>query len=331
MKDTIYIFSKGQLKRKENTLFFESEDGKKKFLPIENVKEIYMFGEVTFNTKILNLLSQKEIIVHYFNYYGYYSGSFYPREHYNSGFMILNQARAYDNPEKRLSFARKFVEGAIKNSLKVLNYYHRKGTNLKEEIDDLEFLLKTLPQASSIETLMQIEGNAKEVYYNSFNKIITSEEFKFEKRTRRPPKDYLNAMISFVNSLIYTYVLSEIYLTHLDPRIGFLHATNFRRFSLNLDVAEIFKVVIGDRLILSMINRGEIKPQDFEKALDGIVLNEKGKKKILQKMEERLKQTVKYKKLNRHVSYRRLIRLELYKIEKDLMGDEEYKPFVMEW
>ena len=331
MKETIYIFSTGKLKRKDNTIFFENEEGKKKFIPIENTKEIFVFGEIELNSKILNLLSQKEIILHYFNYYDYYSGSFYPREHYNSGYMILNQARAYDSHEKRTFLAKKFIEGAIKNTLKIMNYYQRRGRDLEKETKEISSLFQELEKSKNIENAMRIEGKVKEIYFGSFNKIITNKDFKFTSRTRRPPKDRLNAIISFINSLIYTYVLSEIYQTHLDPRIGFLHSTNFRRFSLNLDVAEIFKVVIGDRLLFSLINRNEIKKKDFEKILNGILLNDTGRKKILQKIEERLKQTVKYKKLNKSVSYRRLIRLELYKLEKDLMGESEYRPFVMEW
>ena len=280
---------------------------------------------------MLDFLSQKGIILHYFNYYDYYSGSFYPREHYNSGYMILNQSRHFDDKEKRLYLAKKFIEGAMKNELKILKYYGRRGSDTKKETEELEDLLEKLKEVNSVKEAMQLEGKGKECYFHSFNKIISREEFKFFKRTRRPPKDFLNALISFVNSLIYTYVLSEIYQTHLDPRIGFLHETNFRRFSLNLDIAEIFKVVIGDRLILSMINRKEITKADFEDLLNGIVLNDKGRKKVLEKLEERLKQTVTYKKLKRSVSYRRLMRLELYKLEKHLMGEEEYSPFVMEW
>lgn len=331
MKESIYIFSSGHLKRRDNTLFFETKDGKKKFIPVENIKEIFIFGEVSFNTKLLNFLTQKEIILHYFNYYGYYSGSFYPREHYNSGFMILKQVRSYDDSNKRLYLAKRFVEGAIKNSLKILKYYKRREYDLDLEINMLEEVLVNVEKCISIEELMSFEGKAKGIYYNSFNKILDNKDFCFNKRTRRPPQDYLNTLISFVNSLIYTYVLSEIYQTHLDPRIGFLHTTNFRRFSLNLDIAEIFKVVIGDRLLISLIKHGIITRKDFDKGLEKIILSDKGRRKILEKMEEFLSRTITYRKINKKVSYRRLIRLELYKLEKYLIGDEDYKPFIMEW
>lgn len=331
MKETVYIFSSGRLKRKDNTLFFETKEGEKKFIPIENTKEIYIFGEIDLNSKILNFLAQKEIVLSYFNYYGYYAGSFYPREHYNSGFMILKQAEYYNDEKKRLFIAKKFIEGAAKNCLKILKYYERRERELTDHINNTEDILVKLNEQENIEASMAFEGQIKQIYYNAFNLIIDNPEFGFDKRSKRPPKDYLNTLISFANSMIYTYALSEIYQTHLDPRIGYLHTTNFRRFTLNLDVAEIFKPVIGDRTIFSVLNKNIITENDFEKQLNGILLKDSARKRFIQHMEERLKQTIKHSGLKKHVSYRRLIRLELYKLEKHLMDEAEYKPFVMDW
>lgn len=145
------------------------------------------------------------------------------------------------------------------------------------------------------------------------------------------PKCTLDLGKSFGNSLLYTTVLSEIYKTHLDPRIGYLHTTNFRRFTLNLDVSEVFKPIIVDRIIFYLLNKGIIKPKDFDRRLGGLYLKESGRRSFVEKFEERLSTTVKYRKIGKKVSYRRLIRLELYKIEKYLIGEEEYKPFVSEW
>jgi CRISPR-associated protein Cas1 len=131
--------------------------------------------------------------------------------------------------------------------------------------------------------------------------------------------------------LLYTTVLSEIYKTHLDPRIGFLHTTNFRRFTLNLDVAEIFKPIIVDRIIFQILNKGMIKLNDFNAELGGLYLKEGGRKVFIEKFEERLATTIKHRNIGKDVSYRRLVRIELYKIEKYLMGEEVYEPFVSEW
>ncbi|MGA1871089.1 MAG: type I-B CRISPR-associated endonuclease Cas1b [bacterium] len=331
MKETIYIFSNGRLKRKDNTLFFENAEGQKKYVPVENVKEIFAFGEFDLNTKALNFLSQKGIILHYFNYYDYYGGSFYPREHYNSGYMILKQVGHYQDDKKRLFIAKRFVEGAVGNCLKILKYYCRREKDLNKAIQEIELLNNTLDDQNTLDETMAVEGRIKQVYYQAFNKIIDNPDFAFEKRTKRPPKDFLNALISFSNSIIYTQVLSEIYQTHLDPRIGYLHTTNFRRFTLNLDVAEIFKPVIGDRTIFSLLNKQVITEKDFEGDLNGMLLNDSGRKKFLQQLEERLEQTIKHSKMKKQISYRRLMRVELYKLEKHLMEEEIYKPFIMDW
>jgi len=331
MKKTIYIFSNGELKRKGNTIFFEKENGSKNYLPIENTKELMIFGEVTLNKKLLDFLSQKEIILHFFNYYGYYSGTYYPREHYNSGYMTLKQAEHYLDENRRLVLAKLFVKGAISNIEKVLGYYNSRGINLSNTINAIEPLRNNLQESGSCEELMAFEGNIRDIYYRSFGEIIRSEDFSFESRTKRPPENRLNALISFGNSLLYTIVLSEIYKTHLDPRIGFLHATNFRRFTLNLDVAEVFKPILVDRLIFTLLNKGMIQRNHFEEKLQGVYLKENGRKIFVEQWDEKLKTTIRHPRLGRNVSYQRLIRLELYKIEKHLIGEEFYNPFVARW
>ncbi len=330
MRRPVYIFSNGEIKRKDNTICFETEEGKK-YLPVESISEIYIFGEVSLNKRLLDFLSQNKIILHFFNYYGYYSGSYYPREYLNSGYMILKQAEHYLDHQKRMLLAKKFVYGGVENLKKVLVYYQNRGKDLNETISKIESLSERLDFCSTTEELMAIEGNIREQYYKAFNVILSNPDFVFDERTRRPPKNRLNALISFGNSLLYTYCLSEIYHTHLDPRIGFLHATNFRRFALNLDLAEIFKPIITDRVIFSLINKGIIKSQHFEQKFDGIILTEKGREIFVREMDERLSSTFYHKKLGRHVSYRHLIRLELYKIEKHLIGEEEYQPFISSW
>ena len=330
MKRTIYIFSNGEIKRKDNTLFFETEEGKK-YIPVENIQEIFIFGEVSLNKSLLEFLTETEIVMHFYNYYGYYVGSYYPREHLNSGYMILKQAEFYLDNDKRISLAKKFTFGAIENIKKVLNYYLLRGKPLKEYIDKIEEFSKELSNCNDINQLMAIEGNIREEYYKTFDYILDNKHFVFESRTRQPPKNRLNALISFGNSLLYNVCLSEIYHTHLDPRIGFLHSTNMRRFTLNLDVAEIFKPIIVDRTIFTLINKNMIDKGHFEQKLNGIVLNEKGRKIFVEEFDKHLRTTIQHKKLQRSVSYRQLIKLELYKIQKHLIGEEEYIPFVSSW
>jgi CRISPR-associated protein Cas1 len=161
--------------------------------------------------------------------------------------------------------------------------------------------------------------------------ILQNPNFTFDKRTRRPPQNYLNTLISFGNSMIYTIVLSEIYSTHLDPRIGFLHTSNQRRFTLNLDIAEIFKPLLVDRVIFTLVGKKILSTKHFDKKGNGILLKDEGRKIFIQEMDNRLKTTINHKRLGRKVSYRRLIRMELYKLEKHLIGEQEYEPFISMW
>jgi CRISP-associated protein Cas1 len=330
MKKSLYILSEGVLSQKENTLCFQTEEGKR-YLPVENVKEIFAFSEVDFNKRFLELLSKNEILLHYFNYYGYYMGSFYPREHLNSGFVILKQANCYQDENKRLDLARRIVSGAVENMLKVLKYYQSRGKMISEGIGAIKEWQSVLPDQKSIPELMAIEGRIRVAYYRMFDCILENPDFIFDCRTRRPPENELNSLISFGNSFLYTICLSEIYKTHLDPRIGFLHSTNFRRFSLNLDVAEIFKPIIIDRIIFSLIGRKQIQSKDFEPDTGGLMMSEKTRKTYLAAIDRRMETTIKHRSIGRHVSYRRLIRLELYKIEKHIMEEKVYKPFIANW
>lgn len=331
MKKTYYISSTGTFKRRDNTLFFVHESGEQRFIPIEDTSDIVVFGEVDINKRFLEFISQHEIILHYFNHYGYYMGSFYPREHLSSGYMILKQAEHYLDGSRRLEIARRIVEGAAKNILRVLKYYQNRGKNVADRVTAIENLIPAINPCDDIAALMAIEGNIRDQYYRTFDEIIDLPDFVFESRSRRPPKNHLNALISFGNSLLYSICLSEVYRTHLDPRIGFLHTTNFRRFTLNLDISEIFKPIIVDRVIFTILGRRMITSDDFEKGTGGIMMKDQARGIFVNQFDEKLKTTIKHRDIGRNVSYRRLIRLELYKLEKHLMGEKDYEPLVATW
>jgi len=329
MKKAIYIFSSGRLSRKENTIVLETEEGRK-VIPISTVSELKVFGELELNKRVLEFLTKNQVPVHFFNHYGYYVGSYHPRDFVNSGLITLKQAQYFLDTEKRLYLAKSFVAGAVQNMLKNLSYYNRRGKTLTDEIREIEETSKHIGKATSIRALMQIEGEARKIYYQAFNKIVDIEGFEFDKRTKRPPQNPLNALISFGNSMLYTTALSEIYRTHLDPRIGYLHETNRRSFTLNLDISDVFKPIIVDRLIFSLLNKKQIKLKHFEEEIEYSYLNERGRRTFVSEFEEKLKTTLRYRNLGK-VSYRKLIRLECYKLYKHFLDEEIYTPFVGMW
>lgn len=330
MKKDIYIFKSGELKRKDNTIYFEYNEGKK-YLPVEETDNLYVFGEVNLNKKALDFLAQNEICVHFFNYYGYYSGTYYPRQHLNSGYVILKQAENYLNYSKRLHIAKHLIKSAVSNILNNLKYYNRKNNNLESELEKIKNNFEKLDNVSSVDEVMAYEGNIRNIYYEAFNKIIMNKNYEFTVRSRRPPKDKINSLISFGNSLMYSTVLSQIYKTHLDPRIGYLHSTNERRFTLNLDIAEIFKPIIVDRMLFSLINKNILAENDYMEELNGILLNENGRKKLLDDYNKRLFTVIIHPKLKRNVTYKTIMKLELYKLQKFITEEEPLEFFKGRW
>lgn len=330
MKGSVYIYQNGILSRNDNTLRFTNEEGDKRDIPIENVSEIYFFGEDTLNTKAINFLSTNQVVVHFFNYYGFYSASIVPRKRKSSGSLLVNQVNNYVSMEKRLNLAKKIVRGSAETIYRNLRYYNSRGRDLNEEMSIIKALINSIYYVETIEELMGFEGNIHKIYYQTWNKII-NQEIDFEKRVKRPPDNMINTMISYINSLVYTTVLAEIYKTQLDPTISYLHEPGTGRFSLSLDLAEIFKPLIADRLIFSLLNRNQIQEKHFNQDLNWIHLTEDGSKIILAEYDKFLKRTIKHKDLGREVSYRYLIRLECYKLIKHLIGEKDYEPFVIWW
>ncbi|HRC80533.1 MAG TPA: type I-B CRISPR-associated endonuclease Cas1b [Sedimentibacter sp.] len=330
MGETFYIINNGDLKRKDNNIIITGANGESKNLKVEVTDEIYLFGEVNLNTKVLNFLSQNGIILHVFNYYGYYSGSYYPRETNVSGYLLVNQVKHYDNYEKRLIIAKKILSSSAHNIYRNLRYYNGRGVDLEEIMNQIESLANMIDKSNTIGEIMGIEGNIRKIYYSSWNNII-KQDIEFDKRVKRPPDNMINSLISFINSLVYTTTLSEIYKTQLNPTISYLHQPGTKRFSLSLDISEIFKPIIVDRMIFSMLNKNQITENDFDKDSNYLYLKEKAKRKVLEEYDKRLENTIFHKELGRDVSYRYLIRLECYKLIKHLIGEKEYEAFKMWW
>ena len=338
MKKTFYLFNPGVLERKDNTLKFTpvSEDGEivssdaqSRYLPVEDISEFYVFGSLRANSSLFNFLGQKDIAVHFFDYYENYTGSFMPRDSLLSGKMLLAQTAFYQDKEKRLAIARKFIEGASYNMVKNLKYYNRRGKDVEEIIVSIEKLSNQICNTSSIEELMGVEGQIRQYYYEAFNLIIN--DFEMGSRSKQPPQNEVNALISFGNMVCYTLCLRAIHQTQLNPTISYLHKPGERRYSLALDIAEIFKPIIVDRVLFRVLNKKEVQAKHFDKKMNRCLLNVSGKKIFIKALEDRLQETIQHKSLKRSVSYRHLVKLECYKLAKHLLSIEEYKPFKMYW
>lgn len=338
MKKTFYLFNPGQMERKDNTLKFTpfsiDEDGTEhpgqpRYLPVEDISEFYCFGSLKANSSLFNFLGQKDICMHFFDYYENYTGSFMPRDSLLSGRMLLAQTAAYQNKKRRVAIAQKFIEGAAYNMVRNLMYYNRRGKDMEDIIVIINSLAKKIMDATEIDELMGIEGQIRKTYYEAFDLILN--DYQMEERSKQPPQNEVNALISFGNMMCYSQCLRAIHQTQLNPTISFLHTPGERRYSLCLDISEIFKPIIIDRVIFRVLNRREIQNKHFDRKLNRCLLNEKGKQVFVRAIEDKLNETFQHKSLGRKVSFQHLIKLECYKLAKHLLGIEEYKPFKMYW
>ena len=330
MQQSFYVYNNGDLKRKDNTLRFTSYDGEKRDIPIERISDIYVMSEMSFNTTFLSYISQYGIPIHFFNYYNFYTGSFYPKESNLAGQLLVNQVQHYTEYDKRLLIAKKFIQAAADNIYRNLRYYNGRDKNVSDYMKDIDSLRTGLVGVKSIQELMGIEGNIRKKYYAAWS-VIINQEIEFDKRVMHPPDNMINSLISFVNSLVYTRTLSEIYHTQLNPTISYLHEPGIRRYSLCLDISEVFKPLIGDRLIFSLLNRKQITEKSVTKELNYLHLKKDASKLIVSEFEKKMKQTIMHKELGRQVSYQYLIRLEAYKLIKHLIGEKEYEGFRIWW
>ncbi len=316
----------GELKRKDNSIAFRNEKGNF-YIPVQDTRELYCMNEVSFNTKFLDFISRAGITLHLFNYHGNYSGSFYPKEQLVSGDLTIKQSLCHI--DRRLDIAKAIVQGIAQNIYEVLYHYYRHGKKeLKETLDwiknDVEkFLTKEL----DIKQILFIEGQIWAKFYSSFQYFLP-EDFILNKRVKRPPDNPINSLISFGNTLLYTKTISAIYETHLNQTISFLHSPREGRFSLSLDISEVFKPIIVFKTIFDLVGRKKLQvTKHFDKSLNYALLNEEGKKIFIDAFETRINETFMHPKLKRKTSYKHCLKLEGYKLIKFIVENKEFKPF----
>jgi len=334
MKKSYYLFNPGRLSRKDNTLKFtpvneQGDEQKPRYLPVEQVDQLFCFGSIDANSAMYNFLGKNEIAVHFFDYYENYTGSFLSKDFLLSGKMLIKQMEHYTSKKKRQIIAKEFITGASYNILKNLKYYDTRGKDLSYIIDSINKLRTSVLTTTEIPELMGIEGNIRMRYYDAFNLII--DKFEMGNRSKQPPQNEVNALISFGNMMCYSQVLRSLHQTQLNPTISYLHSPGERRYSLALDIAEIFKPLLVDRVIFKVLNKQMITAKDFDKKLNKVLLKEPAKMKFIKAFEDRLTETIMHRSLNKKVSYKHLIKLEAYKLQKHLLEIETYKPFKMWW
>ena len=273
------LLSDGILRQKDFSILFDTEI-EDKVIPSISTNIINIYSNVIFDVGFLDVSMKNGIIVNIFDKKDVCLGSFIPSSPLKAPIVTHEQLVKYYNKECRIQLAKEFIIASIHNSLLNIRYYNKQHNRVEYEdaIEKLCALKKTIKLVSEYEKLLLLEAQARSIYYGCFDHFIQGAGFVFEGRTRRPPKNNVNAIISFGNTVLYSLIATEIQKTTLDVRIGFLHATNSRKASLNLDIAEIFKPLVVDRVIFSLINKRSLSSEHFTYCENGAVyLNEEGK------------------------------------------------------
>lgn len=323
-----HIIQDGILSKKDFHLLFENENTKR-LIPVDIMDNLNIYSDVIFSSNFFNFANREAFNVNLFNYRGENIGRFVPAKNKRNIRLELAQLKLFFNDKERLRIAKKIENASIFNLRATLRYYFRRINNkeLKEVIDFLTGQLKRINEANNINTLMMYEAQARQKYYSTFKQIINEPEFRFIQRTRRPPKDPINALISFANTLLYNRFANEIFKTNLDIKLGILHSAYKRNENLNLDLADIYKPIIADRIIFTMINRKMLDAKrDFMFMENGgVYLGPSAKRQMISQFEKKLSQKVNVN--GKRLTYGELMRKELKNLEKYLLRNEKYQPY----
>lgn len=325
--DEYHIVSDGILTQEDYNLIFEN-DNKKELIVLNNIDTINIYSNVIFSKRLFELFYKRKMTVSIYNKYDCLLGTFVPTSIDATTVLSIEQLKFYIDDSKRMYIAKQFVIAAGHNLNENLKYYlkHNKNDKLNEAIIKISALIKQENECTVYNNLLSLEGNVRIIYYSCINYIINSDSFDFKNRNRRPPLDPINALISYGNTILYSYVAKKIYKSKLDIRIGFLHATNKRRESLNLDISEIFRPILVDKIIFSLINRHEIKEDIHFKYIDNACyLNDLGRKIFIQAFENKMFSKIKID--NKYYTYSDLIMNEIYKLCNHIKGIKKYKAY----
>jgi len=328
MNANYHIISDGILSKKDFSLLFEN-DGKKMYIPIETTDSLNIHSRIILSSDFFKFINYKKLIVSFFDEHNKYIGGFYPAEQRRTAKYTINQAVIYSNDAKRLYIAKKIIMAATHNIRANIRYYSlRKNSKILIEMNKkFSVIIKNMNEAKKIDELMLIEARMREDYYKCYNEIISVDGFMFFRRTKRPPKDPLNSLISFGNTILYNKIATEINKTALDIRISFLHSANRRNESLNLDISEIFKPIIIDRIIFALINKHIIdeKVHFHVNSNDGVYLNDIGKYLFLRSFYNKMEQKITIN--NQIKTYQSLISEEIKKLAAFILNGVNYTPY----
>lgn len=287
------------------------------------VSQLVLFGGVQVSTQVIHELCRRNIPVCYLSRGGWFYGITHGMAHKNIELRKLQFATANDS-EKCLTLAKSFVRAKIANSRTVLRRNHQSAP--KTILRDLKSDMDQAMRADSLETLLGIEGMAAQRYFSEFSGLLKTgsgdiPEFDFSTRSRRPPRDPVNALLSFAYAILTREWVVVLQAVGFDPYMGFYHQSRYGKPALALDMMEEFRPLIAESVVITAINNGEIRKNDFIARYGSVALTPEGRKKFLQVYERRMGHEITHPVFGYRVSYRRILEIQARLLGRYLLGE----------
>lgn len=333
--NTLYVTSPDSYLTKDGENIVVKIDGRERFrIPIHNIEGIVCFGFMGASPALMAACAQGNIALSFLTEYGKFQGRITGKV---SGNVLLRrkQYRVADNDTEKLELSRILIAGKIANSKTVLQRAMR-DHQVCSESEDCQLAVRKLTQkqkqalkADNLNQLRGIEGEAASYYFSAFDDLIINQkdDFFMRERNRRPPLDNVNALLSFLYTLLAHDVTSALESVGLDPCVGFLHTERPGRPSLALDMMEELRVYIVDRLVLSLINRRQVSSSDFiHQESGGVIMKDEARKTVLAAWQKRKQEEILHPFLNEKISLGLLPYCQALLLARNLRGDLDGYP-----
>nr|WP_321382352.1 type I-C CRISPR-associated endonuclease Cas1c [uncultured Vibrio sp.] len=336
LQNCLYINRDGAYlhKERETLLIDQRIDGKKQKLmqlPIHSIGHIFCFGNVMVSPQVMGFCGENATGLAFFNKYGRFQARIVGKQ---SGNVLLRRQQYRIADSQAVVLARNIVAAKVRSSRQVLQRHtrnHQSTPQIDQSIKRHRQIIEALYEQQNLEKIRGLEGEAASHYFSVFSSLITNTDnaFSFENRNRRPPRDPVNAMLSFLYAVLGNEISSALQGVGLDPQVGFLHAERPGRDSLAQDLLEEFRALIVDRLVLTLINRNQVGSQDFETdALGGVAIKEDARKAILQAYQLKKQEEILHPFLNEKVAIGLLPHVQSMLLARYIRGDlDNYPPY----
>lgn len=316
------------VKKRDQYLIVQYPDKHKVEVPLINVSQVVVSGDVTLTTPALHTLLELGIEVCFLSMYGHFRGRLSPPVAKNA-FVRREQYRAHNDAQRAIQIAQACVRGKLENMRTMLLRANRslQDDKVAQATVMLRNAINQVADTHTNGSLLGIEGNGSAAYFGVLHQLLR-EPMGFTRRRRRPPTDPVNAMLSLGYTLLSQQVAAAIQVVGLDPYIGFLHQPRHGRPALALDLMEEFRPIIADSVVLNIVNHRLLSASDFHEELGVVLLKPEARKTFYIKFEERLQEEIQHPQFGYRTTYRRCIELQVRLLAKWLTGEiPAYPPF----